>query len=227
MPFAPWLAASPTFESTSWEAAVRDHDRWLSRLAELAPAAVIGSRPVTRNGMRLNEGFVWIPATGYTAVHDKRFLPDEDGYWEAKWYAPGEDRFDLATAAGARLGMLICTEMWSLGHAQRYGQAGAQLVVVPRATGRPTVEKWLVGGRAAAIVSGAYCLSSNWTASEGGGDFGGRGWVIDPDGTVLAVTTADQPFATVTIDLGVADAARHTYPRYSMRGGKSAAPGAD
>ena len=115
MPFATWLAASPTYNASAWDAAVREHDHWLSRLVELAPAAVIGSRPVTRNGVRLNEGFIWAAATGYAAVHDKRFLPDEDGYWEAKWYAPGEDRFDLATIAGARIGMLICTEMWSLG----------------------------------------------------------------------------------------------------------------
>jgi N-carbamoylputrescine amidase len=217
MPFAGWVAVSPAFDRQDWDAAVRQHDTWLPRLSELAPATVIGSRPVTRDGVRLNEGFTWSPAGRYAAVHDKRFLPDEDGYWEATWYARGADRFDLAEAAGARVGLLICTELWSLGHAQRYGQRGAQLIVTPRATGRDTVEKWIVGGRAAAIVSGAFSVSSNWSAAEGGGDFGGRGWIIDPDGRVLALTTREQPFATVAIDLDVADAARQTYPRYSLR----------
>jgi N-carbamoylputrescine amidase len=216
MPFARWLAASPTFDAAAWDSAVHEHEAWMVRLAELGPATVIASRPVTRNGVRLNEGFVWTAAGGYAAVHHKRFLPDEAGYWEAKWYARGEDRFDLVDAAGARVGMLICTELWSMTHAQGYGQRGMQLLVTPRATGRATVEKWIVGGHAAAIVSGAYSVSSNWTATSDGGDFGGAAWVIDPDGVLLARTSPSLPFATVAIDPAVADAAKRTYPRYSL-----------
>ena len=216
MPFATWFAASQAFDRPTWDAAVAAHDAWLARLTELSPATVIGSRPVTRDGVRLNEGFVWTAAGGYAAVHDKRFLPDEDGYWEAKWYARGADAFELASAAGARVGLLICTEMWSLGHAERYGQQGAQLLVTPRATGRRTVDKWIVGGRAAAIVSGAYALSANRGAPAGGGDVGGAGWIIDPDGRVLGVTSPDRRCVTAEIDLEIADAAKHTYPRYSM-----------
>jgi N-carbamoylputrescine amidase len=215
MPFAEWLAASPVFEQARWDAAVRAHEAWLPRLVELAPAAVLSSRPVTRGGRRLNEGFV-VDAAGYRPVHDKRFLPDEEGYWEAKWYEPGDGAFDLAAVAGASVGMLICTEQWSMGHAQRYGKAGAQLIVTPRATGRPTVEKWLTGGRAVALVSGAYALSSNWTADAHGGDFGGTGWVVHPDGEVLARTSRAAPFATVALDMSEADRARRTYPRYAL-----------
>lgn len=216
MPFAPWLAISPEFDRDAWEKAVLDHETWSARFPELAPAAVISSRPVTRNGVRLNEGFAWSSGDGYRRVHDKRFLPDEEGYWEARWYDPGEGTFDVCEVAGARAGMLICTEMWSFGHAQAYGRAGAQLVLTPRATGRPTVDKWLTGGRAAAIAAGAFSLSSNWAADDGGGDFGGAGWVIDPDGRVLSRTSPDRPFATTTIDLELADRARRTYPRYAL-----------
>jgi N-carbamoylputrescine amidase len=216
MPFAPWLAVSPEFDASAWNDAVAAHDAWLPRLADLAPAAIVASRPVTRGGVRRNEGFVWESARGYRAVHDKRFLPDEEGYWEAKWYSAGDGRFELAAIAGAQVGMLICTELWSLGHAQQYGQEGAELVVTPRATGRLTVEKWLVGGKAAAIVSGAFSLSSNWTADGNGGDFGGAGWIIDPDGRELARTSRTHPFQTTTIDLDTAVAAKRTYPRYAI-----------
>jgi N-carbamoylputrescine amidase len=44
MPFAPWLAASPDFDSAAWDAAVQAHEHWLTRLPELAPAAVASSR---------------------------------------------------------------------------------------------------------------------------------------------------------------------------------------
>jgi len=216
MPFAPWLAASPVFDARAWDEAVVWHAEWLDRLPELAPAAVISSRPVNRNGRRLNEGFVWTEADGDRVVHVKRFLPDEEGYWEARWYEPGDGAFEVFEAAGARVGLQICTEIWSLGHAQEYGTKGAEIIATPRATGRSTVDKWLVGGRAAAIVSGAFSLSSNWTAADDGGDFGGAGWIVDPDGRILARTSREEPFATVAIDLDAATAARRTYPRYAL-----------
>ena len=216
MPFADWLASSPAYVPASWATAVRAHEEWLPRLADLAPAAVISSRPVTRAGRRLNEGFAWSADDGYRAVHDKVYLPDEAGYWEAKWYSPGDRAFDVAGVGGAAVGLLICTELWALDRARAYGKAGAEIIATPRATGRPTVDKWLVGGRAAAIVSGAYSISSNWTADEHGGDFGGKGWIVDPDGHVVTQTSREAPFQTHVIDLALAEAAKRTYPRYAL-----------
>jgi len=217
MPFAPWLAASSVFEQAAWDAAVRDHDEWLERLNNLAPASVLSSRPVTRDDRRFNEGFAWSPDEGYRAIHDKRYLPDEVGYWEAQWYGPGEALFDVTDVGGAKVGMMICTDLWSLGHAEQYGRDGAQIIATPRATPRSTVDKWLAGGRVAAVVSGAFSLSSNWTADDDGGDFGGAGWIAEPDGELIARTTRPEPFQTVVIDLDLADAAKRTYPRYSLR----------
>src|SRR5688572_3887033 len=59
MPFASWFCASPTFGAATWDSALAAHDRWLTRLTDLAPAAVIASRPVTRDAKRVNEGFLW------------------------------------------------------------------------------------------------------------------------------------------------------------------------
>ena len=216
MPFAPWLAVSPDFSPRAWDAAVESHLQWLTRLRELAPASVICSRPVSRSGRRFNEGFVWSAAAGALPVHDKRYLPDEAGFWEARWYEAGDGSFDAFDAAGVRAGLMICTDMWAIHHAIDYGKAGVQIVATPRATGRPTVEKWLTGGRAVAIVSGAFSVSSNWVAAGDGGDFGGGGWIIDPDGVPLARTNAEQPFQTLSLDLAAADAAKRTYPRYAL-----------
>jgi N-carbamoylputrescine amidase len=86
----------------------------------------------------------------------------------------------------------------------------------PRATGLTSADKWLAGGRAAAVMSGAYCLSSNRAGTDSAGfEWGGHGWIIEPEeGDVLAVTSPDRPFATVDIDLEVAALAKQTYPRY-------------
>jgi N-carbamoylputrescine amidase len=86
--------------------------------------------------------------------------------------------------------------------------------VTPRLSARGSVDKWLAGGRAAAVVSGAYSLSSN-RASEAQ-DYGGRGWVVSPDGEVLASTSPAAPFATVDVDLALAERAKSSYPRYVL-----------
>lgn len=216
MPFSPWFALTKNFDLAVWQAAVEVHESWLARLPELGAAVVIGSRPVNRNGLRLNEGFVWHAAQGYGAVHDKYYLPEDEGFWEASWYQRGNGQFVLAEAAGLKFGMVICTELWFLHRARAYGVAGAHLIATPRATGKPTVDKWLAGGRVQAVVSGAYSLSSNHVSDDPNLDLGGQGWVIDPDGQVLAVTSRQQPFATVEIDLAQAEAAKKTYPRYVL-----------
>jgi N-carbamoylputrescine amidase len=78
------------------------------------------------------------------------------------------------------------------------------------------VDKWIAGGRAAAVVSGAFCLSSNLKGPNTESiAFGGAGWIIEPEeGSVLAVTSRDKPFLTVEIDLEHADKAKRTCPRY-------------
>jgi N-carbamoylputrescine amidase len=214
LPFSPWFGASPRFEAEAWRAAEDAHRRWIGRLPELAPAAVLATAPVTRDGHRLNEGFVWDAEGGYRAAHHKFYLPDEEGVWEARWYERGDGRFETARVGGAAVGFAVCSELWALERARAYGRAGAHVLAVPRLTGRSTVDKWLAGGRAAAVVSGAYSLSSNRASAAQ--DFGGGGWIVGPDGEVLATTSAAEPFATADVDLALAERAKSTYPRYLL-----------
>jgi N-carbamoylputrescine amidase len=216
MPFSRWLFADPpgTQREAAWRTAEDKHQAGLARLAELAPAAVAATFPVTREQARLNEGFVWDAAGGYRAAHHKAYLPDEAGFWEATWYSRALPSFRPAAVATAHAGFLICSELWFFQHARTYGQAGVELLLTPRCTEPASVDKWLMAGRTAAIVAGAYSLSSARFGREGEAEFGGQGWVVDPDGEVLALTSQANPFVTVDISLDAAHAARNTYPRY-------------
>jgi predicted amidohydrolase len=217
MPFCPWFALTPDFEPDVWQAAVTAHEAWQERFSELAPAIVLGSRPVNREAQRLNEGFVWEKQGGYRVAHHKYYLPNEQGFWEASWYNRGEGKFTLLQCGGARIGFQICTELWSIERARLYGKEGVSIIVTPRATGKTTLDKWLAGGRASAIVSGAFSLSSNRVGSKGYSvHFGGQGWIVDPDGEVLGLTSREQPFTTVEINLNAAERAKQTYPRYVL-----------
>lgn len=215
LPFAPWFATEQAFQAPLWREVLAAHARWDERLGELAPAIAIATRPVERGGARLNEAFAATPDGARLALHEKRYLPDEAGFWEASWYARGDGRFALASLAGAHVGMQVCTELWMFECARQYGLDGADIIAAPRATPASSTERWIVAGRAAAMSAGAFCISSNHAGeSRGGFRFGGTGWIIDPDGAVLATTSDEAPFATRDIDLARAAAAKHTYPRY-------------
>lgn len=222
MPFYPWPFWQQSFSEEVWEASITAHMQWQERLAELPATVVAGTQPVNGDGeQRYNRGFVWeSTAEAVTCPHTKRYLPDEAGFWEASWYARGNGPFkpvplQLPGAGEVSAGFLICTELWFMQKAREYGQAGAHLLLTPRATEKRTVDKWLAAGRTAAIIAGAFSLSSNHFGHDDiPVSLGGLGWVIGPDGEVLALTTPTRPFATVHIDLAQAERAKHTYPRY-------------
>lgn len=217
MCFADWLAADPVPDPAAWQEAVIDHEGHVARMDALGARAVMGTRPIVNAaGSRRNQAYVWDRETGQAAgVHEKYYLPDEEGYWEHSWYDRGPKQFDLARALGLRIGVQICTEMWFLEWARHYAASRADLLCVPRATPHGSTEKWLAGGQAAAVCSGAYCLSSNlWCPPGDKANCGGLAWVVDPEGEVLARTDTDNPFATVEINPAFARASKQTYPRY-------------
>ncbi|NND02347.1 MAG: carbon-nitrogen hydrolase family protein [Acidimicrobiia bacterium] len=215
MPFAKWLAATDAVDPAAWRDAIEIHDEWVGRLGELGGAVVAGSRPGLHDGIPYNEGFLWSESSGYVPTHLKYYLPNEPGFWEATWYRRSPTKsFKAMPIEDGSVGFMICTDMWFTEHARSYAQQGVNLLIVPRATEGSTVSKWLAGGRAAAVMSGAFCLSSNRQGLAKGVLFGGSGWVIDPNGNVLATTSEADPFVTVDVDLAEARAAKQRYPRY-------------
>jgi N-carbamoylputrescine amidase len=214
LPFARWFPAVRTFDAQVWQQAVDQHRRWEARLRQLGAPLVVATRPVERGARRLNEAFLATPLCTLP-IHEKRYLPDEEGFWEASWYAPGDGIFEPVRADDVVLGVQICTELWTMDVSRQLGLRGAEVIVVPRATPASSRARWIVGARAASIISGAYCVSSNRCGTSARGEvFGGEGWIVDPDGEVLALTSDAEPFATLDVDLDRARAAKTTYPRY-------------
>jgi predicted amidohydrolase len=216
MPFYPWFPTPREFDAGIWRAAVAAHDEWEERLSELAPAVVLGTRPMDFGGLRYSVGFAWTDDEGIAAtIHVKTCLTHEEGAWETTWYERAVPDFESATVGKASVGMLIGMELWETDQAKAYGEDGAQIVAVPRVNGAirnaspAPIDEWLAGGRQVARVSGAYCVSS----SRGGhGDSaGGSGWIISPAGKPLAVTSTDEPFASAQVDLAAVVHSRRSH----------------
>ncbi|HWZ29462.1 MAG TPA: carbon-nitrogen hydrolase family protein [Gemmatimonadales bacterium] len=205
------------FDPVHWSAVVAHSAARLRHLPELCTPSVVGTRPVSIDGRPFNQGFIWTADAGVAPLRRKFHLPAEPGYWEDRWFDRGDPAFPDFCAGPLRFGLNICTELWALETYPVYAERNVQAILSPRATGATTTSKWLSVGVVAAVRSGAFSLSSNRVDPTGA--CGGVGWIIDPEGRILATTGREQPFATVDIDLAASAEARTRYPRYVFSGG--------
>jgi N-carbamoylputrescine amidase len=204
------------FDAARWAAAESRSEIWRHRLTELNVAHVVGTRPITIDDRRFNQGFFWSASGELVPLRRKFYLPDEPGSWEARWFNRGDSQFTEYCTDAWSFGLNICTELWAVETYAAYAARGVQFIFSPRATAAATTAKWLSAGVVAAVRSGAFSLSSNRVDPTGA--CGGVGWIINPYGQILAVTNADAPFATVNIDLAISATARDDYPCYVLSG---------
>lgn len=212
LPFSTWFATTPQFDAEVWRMAQEEHDVMMDSLAQLAPAVVLGTRLLTEGEKHFNRGFVWTSTEGYRGVHDKYYFPDEEGFYESRWFDRNQRDFSLARVDDLAVGFLICTEVMFNEWARYYGRQGANIIAVPRASSE--YESWVVATRMAAIASGAFVLSSNRVDERR--SFVGGSWIVSPDGDVLAATSRKEPFITVDINLEKSAQAKKAYPRYVL-----------
>ena len=62
------------------------HERWLTRLPELGADVVVGTAPRNIAGKRFNCAYLWTKDGALHWIHQKTYLPNDSGYWEASWY---------------------------------------------------------------------------------------------------------------------------------------------
>lgn len=152
------------FDSARWTALEQEAERWLARLPELDCAYVIGSAPVTAAGNPMNRGFLWTPGRGVEPLRSKRYLPNEPGNWEGRWFTRSADDYAVFSAGPMRFGLNICTELWALETLASYADAGANAVVTPRATGAATTERWIALAKTVAVRTASPPTGGTTTA---------------------------------------------------------------
>jgi N-carbamoylputrescine amidase len=213
LPFGPWLADGVVFSEDAAHLSIRLHENGLEGLIDLNVPAVISSRPVW-NGTRLaNEAFV-VENGVARPLHRKQYFPNEPGWFESEWYSGDGSGFEATDILGIKVGVLLCTEAMFNEHARSYGRQNASLIVIPRASG-VNIQSWKIAGAMAALVSGAYVVSSNRIGrSEGGTQFGGGAFAYAPQGLLLAAMTWTDLVKTVDLDPAIAVFARRDYPCY-------------
>lgn len=212
MPASQWIAYRDEYDQSIALEAVSVHEDFLEKVNELG-LSVVSSRPILGENRLYNEAY-HVHGYEYTPVHNKHYFPDEACFYEARWFERKNRGFKAFKIGEITAGVMLCTDLWFSEYARAYGKQGVHIIFVPRATGTASLDRWVVGLRHAAIVSGAYVVSSNRVGKTMWNDFSGYGCIIDPDGEVLGATSRDEPFITIDIDPEYAELAKNYYPRY-------------
>lgn len=216
MPFYTWIANQPTINHAHKIKAVEAHKNWLPRMEELGKAIVAYSKPVIKGDKFYNTAYLWSKKTGHQKVHTKHFFPEEAGFYEGTWFDRAPKNFEIIEIKGLKIGFLLCTEIWFTQYTRKYGLDGIDFLLCPRATGKSSIAQWIRCGQTSAVIGGCYCLSSNRSGiGETNFNWGGTGWIAQPmDGSLLGITSKDEPFLTLDIDLTKSKLAKSEYPIY-------------
>ncbi len=213
MPFGSWLSVSTKFNHLDASNSIAAHDAGLTALKDLNIPLVLSSRPVKFGDKLANEAFSLVNGD-YQFAHQKHYFPEEAGFYETQWFCNDKPGFDVIKANGLTIGFLLCTELMFNEWARSYREQGAQLIVIPRATGQ-SVSQWKTAAAMAAIVSGCYVVSSNRVGKvDKDLTFGGIGFAFAPDGQLLSETSVDHPVISFHLDIQRVAEQQKTYPCY-------------
>lgn len=161
-------------------------------------------------------------------IYRKMHIPDDPGYYEKYYFAPGDCGFQpIATSLG-QLGVLICWDQWFPEAARLMALAGAEILLYPTAIGwdendssidrQRQLQAWKTVQCAHAITNGLPVLCCNRTGFETGPSgrgirFWGNSFATGPFGeTVAQAVTDGRETVVVPIDLGETEQIRRAWP---------------
>ncbi len=136
----------------------------------------------------------------------KMHIPDDPLYYEKFYFTPGDLGFQSIRTDHAQLGPLVCWDQWYPEAARLTALKGAEVLFYPTAIGWHPAEKlefgpaqadaWRTMQRAHAISNGVFVMAINRVGHEGppegGIEFWGGSFAVDPFGRVLAEAPADR-----------------------------------
>ena len=174
-------------------------------------------------GLYHNTAVVFGPDGKTLGIYRKMHIPDDPGFSEKFYFAPGDTGFQPIDTPVGRLGVLVCWDQWYPEAARLMALRGAEILIYPTAIGLARTEKrelhrvqlgaWQTIQRSHAIANGVYVLSVNRIGRENNLDFWGTSFVSDPFGRVLAQASADKPeIVRATLDLNEIGVTRQHWP---------------
>ena len=141
-------------------------------------------------------------------TYRKMHIPDDPGYYEKYYFAPGDLGYKNFKTEFGNIGTLICWDQWYPEAARLTALLGASVIFYPTAIGWHPLEKsehgkaqyesWLTVQRGHAIANGVYVAAANRVGLEKqsenspGIEFWGQSFICDPQGIIIAQASSDK-----------------------------------
>src|SRR6478736_7252100 len=198
----------------------------LSTLAKELNVVIIASLFEKRTEGLYHNTTAVLDADGtYLGKYRKMHIPDDPGYYEKFYFAPGDLGFKVFQTKFATIGVLICWDQWYPEAARITALMGAEILFYPTAIGWATSQDeatnaeqynaWQTIQRSHAVANGVHVVSVNRVGVEQNGamKFWGGSFVSNPFGTVLAQASHEKEEVIVQeIDTEKTDTYRTHWP---------------
>ncbi len=198
--------------------------------AELGVVVVASLFERRAPGLYHNSAVVLDRDRGLVGRYRKMHIPDDPGYYEKYYFAPGDLGFAPVDTSVGRLGVLVCWDQWYPEAARLMALAGAEVLLYPTAIGwdpgDPPEEQarqadaWRTVQRAHAIANGLPVAACNRIGFEPAPDqpghgqrFWGGSFVCGPQGEVLVEAPHEEPAVLLCpLDLDRTEQVRRVWP---------------
>jgi len=186
-------------------------------------------------GLYHNTALVFDRSKTMAGIYRKMHIPDDPGYYEKYYFAPGDLGFEPIDTSLGKLGILICWDQWFPEAARIMALQGADILLYPTAIGwdpkdspeqqQRQLDAWITVQRSHAIANGIFVAACNRTGFEKdhsghstGSLFWGNSFICGPQGEVLAL--ADDQSETILsadIDFERIEQVRRIWPYFRDR----------
>jgi N-carbamoylputrescine amidase len=156
-------------------------------------------------GLGFNTAIVVAPGGDLVARTRKLHIPVTAGYYEDRYFRPGNTGYPVVALGDAQFGFPTCWDQWFPELARAYSLEGADVIVYPTAIGSEpdhpdfdTEPLWEQVIRGNGIANGTFMVAVNRIGDEPPLRFYGSSFVSDPYGRILVQAPRDEAAVLVT-----------------------------
>lgn len=170
-------------------------------------------------GVYYNSAAVIGPDGELIGVYRKMHIPHSDDYIEKYYFKPGNLGFPVFDTPFGKIGVLICYDRHFPEGARALGLAGAEILLIPVASPRPTASEVFVKELMGMAIANQYFVAAvNRVGVELKEEFYGTSLVCDPRGNIIAQAGSKEDEVLVTeIDLAQVETTRNNWLFYRDR----------
>ena len=179
-------------------------------------------------GLCHNTSVIFDADGSIAGVYRKMHIPQDPGFEEKFYFAPGDGPFRAWDTAFGRIGVVICWDQWYPEAARLTALDGASIIFCPTAIG--TIESepddlmlrqrhaWLTVQHGHAVANGCFFAAVNRVGTEHGTRFWGSSFVSDFCGVDLASASRDKAeIVYADCDLKAMEEHRRMWPFFRDR----------